>query len=206
MQGILYNLFSSWHLSAGLAESATLISILIMLCGLSYILIRVTQLLCKTYLLSAFKHYLNASSVAHMEQLRLLEKITYLVPGLVFLQGSSLLIFHNTSWSQQLAQCMIDISLLYLLFAVLKAMFSCFDFAIQLYQRSAIKNKKPIRSYIQFIKILLIIMAGILAISIVLDKSPVILFTGLGALSAVILLVFKDTITGFVANIQLAAL
>ena len=67
------------------------------------------------------------------------------------------------------------------------------------------KNRIPIRSYVQVAKILLFLVAGILAISIVLDQNPLIILSGIGALTAVLLLVFRDSILGFVASLQLGS-
>ncbi|PCJ63877.1 MAG: mechanosensitive ion channel protein MscS [Bacteroidetes bacterium] len=64
---------------------------------------------------------------------------------------------------------------------------------------------KPIGSFTQLAKILVYCVGGILIISIVIDKSPLFLLGGLGATAAIILLVFKDSILGFVASIQLSA-
>lgn len=68
------------------------------------------------------------------------------------------------------------------------------------------KGKRlPIRGIIQSIKLIVALMALIFAVSLLIGKSPVILLSGLGAMTAVLLLVFKDAILGFVAGIQLAA-
>ena len=64
---------------------------------------------------------------------------------------------------------------------------------------------KPIKSYFQILKIIIWVITFIFGISILLDKSPMVFLTGLGAISAVTMLVFKDTILGFVASIQVAA-
>ncbi|MCL4168063.1 UNVERIFIED_CONTAM: hypothetical protein GTU68_049481, partial [Idotea baltica] len=64
---------------------------------------------------------------------------------------------------------------------------------------------KPIGSFTQLGKILTYSVAIILTISIVFNKSPIYLLSGVGAIAAVILLVFKDSILGFVASIQLSA-
>ncbi len=66
-------------------------------------------------------------------------------------------------------------------------------------------NDKPIGSFTQLGKILSYAVAIILAISIVIGKSPIYLLSGIGAIAAVILLVFKDSILGFVASVQLSA-
>ena len=64
---------------------------------------------------------------------------------------------------------------------------------------------KPIKSYFQVIKMICWIIATILIISILLNRSPAGLLAGIGAFSAVLLLVFQDTIVGFVNGIQLSA-
>lgn len=57
----------------------------------------------------------------------------------------------------------------------------------------------------QTIKLIASVLTAILAVSLLMNKSPLILLSGLGALSAVLLLVFKDAILGLVAGIQLSA-
>lgn len=64
---------------------------------------------------------------------------------------------------------------------------------------------KPVNSYIQLVKIFAYAFGAIWVISIILEKSPLYFFSALGALSAVLLLIFKDSILGFVASIQIAA-
>jgi len=63
----------------------------------------------------------------------------------------------------------------------------------------------PLDSYFQLIKIAIYIIGGIIILSVLLNKSPLYFFSALGAMTVVLLLVFKDTIMGFVASIQLSA-
>lgn len=64
---------------------------------------------------------------------------------------------------------------------------------------------KPLSSYVQLVKLIAYIIAGILILSIILGKSPVYFLGAFGAMTAIILLIFKDTILGLVASIQLSA-
>jgi miniconductance mechanosensitive channel len=64
---------------------------------------------------------------------------------------------------------------------------------------------KPVQSYIQLAKIINYVIFGILIFSLAFNKSPIYFLTGLGAMTAVLLLIFKDTIMGFVGSLQLAA-
>lgn len=72
-------------------------------------------------------------------------------------------------------------------------------------QTTTLFKNKPINSYVQLVKTIIYLISIIIIVSILIGKSPVYLLTGLGAVSAVLLLIFKDTILGFTASIQIAA-
>ena len=76
---------------------------------------------------------------------------------------------------------------------------------LDIYRTLEISKEIPIKGFIQILKVVLFFIVGIFIISIILNKTPLYLFSGLGALTAVLLLIFKDAILGFVAGIQLAA-
>ncbi|MEI8005878.1 MAG: mechanosensitive ion channel domain-containing protein [Bacteroidota bacterium] len=63
---------------------------------------------------------------------------------------------------------------------------------------------KPIKGYVQIGKIILYIIVGIVTISVLIGQSPLSLLAGLGAMSAVLMLIFKDSLLGFVAGVQLS--
>lgn len=64
---------------------------------------------------------------------------------------------------------------------------------------------KPLRGLLQTFQVLLVIVGGILIVAIVIEKSPVGLLTGLGASAAVISFIFKDSLLGLIAGVQLSA-
>ncbi len=68
----------------------------------------------------------------------------------------------------------------------------------------SIKNHKSIRGFIQIIQILISLIIFILSVSMIMDKSPFNILAGLGASAAVVMFVFKDTLLGFVASVQLS--
>lgn len=72
------------------------------------------------------------------------------------------------------------------------------------FERGKVSNL-PVRGLIQTIKLILSIGVGIIVVSLIIGQSPVILISGLGAMTAVLMLVFKDPILGLVAGIQLSA-
>ena len=82
---------------------------------------------------------------------------------------------------------------------------SLVDAGTRLYENLEISRRVPITGLAQVLKLLVLCGASIYAFSILLSKEPWVLLSGIGALTAVILLVFKDTILGFVGGIQLIA-
>jgi miniconductance mechanosensitive channel len=75
----------------------------------------------------------------------------------------------------------------------------------EIYRSLPISQGRNIKGYIQVVKIVFYFIAIILIISIFSGEAPKVLLGGLGAMAAVLILVFKDTILGFVASIQLSA-
>ncbi|MFT4177647.1 MAG: mechanosensitive ion channel [Luteolibacter sp.] len=96
-------------------------------------------------------------------------------------------------------------SLLYLLLAGVLALYALMNGFVRLYEQRPMAREMPATSFVQVIKLLIALAALVMAVSVVIDRSPVIVFSGLGAMTAVLLLIFKDAILGFVAGIQLAA-
>jgi len=82
---------------------------------------------------------------------------------------------------------------------------STLNAAMEIYNTTEYSHHRNIKGYVQLVKILVYFMAGIMTIAALLGKDPTVLLAGLGALAAVLILVFKDTILGFVASIQLSA-
>jgi miniconductance mechanosensitive channel len=93
-------------------------------------------------------------------------------------------------------------SSIYVVFMLLIVFYAFLDAVGAIYNNYEISRSKPIKGYLQVTKIITGMIAAIFALSIVLDRSPLYFFTGLGAITAVLLLVFKDTIMGFVAGVQ----
>ncbi len=97
------------------------------------------------------------------------------------------------------------ITAIYYIFSFLMAINYLLSYSLELYNQQSLNLKHPIKGFIQIIKVLIFFIGGIILISILINKSPASLFTGLGASAAILMLVFKDTILGFVAGIQLSA-
>jgi miniconductance mechanosensitive channel len=75
----------------------------------------------------------------------------------------------------------------------------------EIYDRRPDAASRPIKGYVQLLKIILYGGAALLIIAALMDQSPVLLLSGIGAMAAVLLLVFKDTILSLVASVQLTS-
>jgi miniconductance mechanosensitive channel len=75
----------------------------------------------------------------------------------------------------------------------------------EIYNTLSVSKLRPVKGYVQVTKIISYLSGGILIISIALNKSPIYILGGLGALTALLLLIFKDPILGFVSGIQLSS-
>ncbi len=99
----------------------------------------------------------------------------------------------------------VNASIVYMLVAGMYAVFAFLDAATDIYQKLDIHKNRPIKGYIQVAKILIVIGVAIVAIGILLERDPWSLLAGLGAATAVLLLVFRDTILSLVASVQISA-
>jgi len=86
--------------------------------------------------------------------------------------------------------------------ASLNAVLDAFD---DIYRSFEVSKVRPIKGYIQVVKIVVFLIGGIVVIANLVGQSPIILLSGLGALSAVLMLIFKDSILGLVAGVQLSS-
>ncbi|MYC65208.1 MAG: mechanosensitive ion channel [Acidobacteriia bacterium] len=132
---------------------------------------------------------------------RVFSQLSHLVPALIiYLLGPQVLISPGLStWVMRGAE-------LYALAALLTTAIRVLTVGREIYEEEyEIARRFPIRVYVQVLKILLVVGAIILGVSIVTGNSPLLLLSGLGAMMAVILLVSKDSLQGLVAGIQLVS-
>lgn len=74
---------------------------------------------------------------------------------------------------------------------------------LEYYSRTDKSRNRPMKALVQAVQVVLVFVGGIVCIAVLIGKSPKSLLTGLGASAAVLMLVFKDSILGFVAGVQL---
>lgn len=132
---------------------------------------------------------------------KVLQRLAAVVPALV-IHSAAPLLFPEGSPYVELVRRFANV---WMILAVARALSAFLDCLVTLGRQSPSTRDKPIRSYVQVAEIVLWIAAAIFVVSVLMQKSPWALLTGLGAMTAILLLVFKDSILGFVASIQIAA-
>ena len=93
---------------------------------------------------------------------------------------------------------------IYLILIFLWVIDSFLNAVLSLYSRSERTRRVPLKGFLQAVKLLINLTGLILILSIAFGKSPIYFLSGLGAITAVLLLIFKDAILGFVAGIQIS--
>lgn len=119
--------------------------------------------------------------------------LVYALLPLAFIRGKGLLLLSQ------------KICAVYIVFASLLAINGFILVFLDMYNMRQGNKNRPIKGFMQVLQVLLFFIGGIVIIAILIGKSPASLFAGLGASAAILMLVFKDTILGFVAGIQLSA-
>lgn len=160
--------------------------------------------LCQSIFVGGMKKYTKHSPHVWNTLLmkrRVFHNLIHTIPGILiyallpmaFVRGKELLLI-----SQKICAIYIIMSLLLALNGVLLMI-------LDVYTEKATAKNRPMKGFIQVLQVLLFFVGGIIMIAILVNKSPASLFAGLGASAAILMLVFKDTILGFVAGIQLSA-
>ena len=132
---------------------------------------------------------------------RLVSSIATLIPAII-LDKTLPELFKNSTFFLPLILGATDILIIIVSVWILISVFNSIYLILSKKERH---KDKPIGSLTQLAKMVTFLVGAILIISIVIGKSPIFLLSGLGAIAAILLLVFKDSILGFVASIQLSA-
>ena len=160
--------------------------------------------LCQAIFVGGMKHYTKRAphqwNTLLMKR-RVVHHLIHILPGvlvyfllpLAFVRGKEILDF-----SQKICAVYIIAAILFTINGLLLVMLDVYN------SRDKQKNR-PMKGFVQVLQVLLFFIGGIVIIAVLVNKSPMTLFAGLGASAAVLMLVFKDSILGFVAGVQLSA-
>ena len=170
---------------------------LIALAGLVVVALAVNWLI-KRVLLRAAAPYLDRRSDTAD---RAVARLATVIPLLVVSRGIDLV----PNLPPELVTVTVNVVRALIVLSVAMAISGALDYANELYARRPEARSRPIKGYIQVVKIAMYCGAAILMIAVLIEQSPLLLLSGLGAMAAVLLLVFKDTILSLVASVQLTS-
>ena len=132
---------------------------------------------------------------------KLFHRLAQMVPSLVIQFGLNLVPELSKTSNHFLGNVALAFTIL---FQVL-ALGALLNALLDIYARTAHARTRSIKGYVQLAKMILYIFGAIIIVATLIDRSPLLLLSGLGAMSAVILLVYKDTLLSFVASVQLTS-
>ncbi|CAK7087193.1 MAG: Miniconductance mechanosensitive channel YbdG [Citrobacter freundii] len=177
---------------------------LVMIFGIIFITAIIVHVILHWVVLRAFEKRANASSRLWLQiitQNKLFHRLVFTLQGIIVNIQAAL-------WLQkgsEAAEILVNCAQLWIMMYALLSLFSLLDVILNLSQKLPAASQLPLKGIFQGIKLISAILVGILMISLLIGQSPAILISGLGAMAAVLMLVFKDPILGLVAGIQLSA-
>jgi miniconductance mechanosensitive channel len=197
-------IITSWLTEQGIHAPYISLGSVVIGCLLILIFCSVSFYIAKNYVLALIHKLISTSKNTwddHLFDHQVFSRISLLVPFVLlllltpfFLEAESLL-----------AVVLMVFAKISICFQVARSISAVLNVINSLYQQKASERYLPLNSTLQVIKLVVYLVATILATSLLLDRSPLYLLSGLGALTAVLILVFQDTIKGLVASIQISA-
>lgn len=194
-----YDKMLSWGISV---EQANLVSLFVLL-GLLLVLLGIVDFIVRKVLVNLLLSVAKRSSTQFDDYLvrnKALVHFARLIPLIISIQFIPVVFSGFPDWIGPVRK-FIDILLVFGWVLLLRALFR--SVRDHLRTKTGFQDK-PIDSYLQVVNIFLFFIAGIVIFSMVTGKSPWAFLGALGAASAILMLVFKDTILGFVASIQVS--
>lgn len=177
---------------------------LVIIFGIIFLTAIIVHLILHRLVLRTFEKRAQASSHLWLQiitQNKLFHRLAFTLQGIIVNVQAVL-------WLQKgsdAAQILTTVAQLWVMLYALLSFFSLLDVIFNLSQKLSFSSHLPLKGIFQGVKLVSAILVGILMISLLLGQSPAILISGLGAMAAVLMLVFKDPILGLVAGIQLSA-
>ena len=128
-------------------------------------------------------------------------RLAQVVPALIVFIGTPLV----PELPEGGVQLIRNVAMGYMVLMLTLSLTAMLSAANTIYETTPVAKERPLKGFVQLVQIVIWVFGGVMIISAVLDRSPLLLLSGLGAMTAIMLLVFKDTILSLVASVQLTA-
>ena len=194
---------TGWLFGLGVEETSTMYLKLVILLFILFILSYVTNLIVKKILIRSIRLVIKKTKTEWDDALvenKVFITLSHIAPAIVIYLTTPYVFEDFTGaipYILRLVNAYISIVLIIVIINFLNT--------LRYYsENTKLFKDNPLDSYFQLVKIVIYIIGGIIILSFLLNKSPLYFFSALGAMTVVLLLIFKDTIMGFVASIQLS--
>lgn len=195
---------TDWLIGLGVEETSAIYLKLVLLLFILFIFSYVSNLIVKKILIRSIQSVIKKTKTIWDDALvenKVLITLSHLPPAIIIYLATPS-VFEDFSgaipYILRLANAYISTVLIIVIINFLNTLKYYFE-------KTKLFKDNPLDSYFQLVKIAIYIIGGIIILSFLLNKSPLYFFSALGAMTVVLLLVFKDTLMGFVASIQLSA-
>ncbi len=128
---------------------------------------------------------------------KVFERTIHIIPAFVIYAIAPIFPAYQ-DWIQRIAYC-------YFVIVLVLVINKLFDAVNDIYNNFEVSRERPIKGFLQVLKIFAFTIGIIVIVAALIDRSPLLLLSGIGAATAVLLLIFQNSILGFVASIQLAS-
>lgn len=191
-------------LNLGLSASSDAVmshtAVLLVVCLLALL----TNFIAKRIILSVVKRFIGRTAITWDDILvehHVFDRLSQLAPALVFYAFSGVIFPAVEGLHEGIKRAAIA----YMIVIVARAVDGLLSASIAIYNRFEVARARPIKSYVQVVKVIVVVVTAILVVSTLTQRSPWGFLSGLAGLTAVLMLVFKDSILGLVGSIQLTA-
>ena len=170
--------------------------------GLVLLIALIANFFVKKFLMRVLERIIKYAKQGNEEEIiRIVARLSNIIPAIIITKGVTL-VPHVPSYFVSVVKN-VGNAFVVATFAI--ALTLILDVINTVYMRRLDAKDKPIKGYLQVVKIVVTVLAGIMILSILIDKSPLILLSSLGAMAAVTMLVFQDTILSLVASVQISS-
>lgn len=178
-------------------EIAVYLIILVVLAWLGNFIIK------RVLLGGLFKLLRSSSLDKHMAviNLKFIARLANIVPALILATGIHVI----DGVPDSVVTIVVNVCNAFIVLTVALAISNILDIVNRVYEQRPDARLKPIKGYLQVVKIAIYAISLILIIAALFDRSPLILLSGLGAMAAVLMLIFQDTLLSLVASVQISS-
>lgn len=143
----------------------------------------------------------NMRETVETGRLKFVPWLAHIIPAIIISEGIQLII----GLPAAVITAINNLAQIFIVMTLAMSITSMLNIMNEVYERGPNANNKPIKGYVQVAKITIYLITAILVIALLVNRSPVILISGLGAAAAVLMFIFQDTLLSLVASVQISS-